>query len=197
MASIATKLLTSLAAAFVAAGATSAESEVRAADLLQTAQVTANRLTACPATADDLVGDATLRILQRHPEAFEVTEGWHGYVRQCIRNAFKDDLRRRSWTRHGSDLAGSSLHGEEGQGNVLDDGLAPLEYEDPAEALGIEEFRSGLASAECEVLDRLLRGQRERQIAQALARTRHDVRASLQRLRRAAERAFDASDGDF
>jgi len=196
MASFTSKLITSLAAAFVAAGATSAESEVRAADLLQTAQVTANRLTACPATADDLVGDATLRLLQRHPEAFEATEGWHGYVRQCIRNAFKDDLRRRSWTRHGSDLAASDLDGDQAQRNVLDDGLAPLEFEDPAEALGIEEFRSGLAPTEREVLDRLLLGQRERQIAQDLGRTRHDVRASLQHLRRAAERVFDASDGD-
>ena len=197
MASIASKLLTGLAAAFVTAGATSSESEARAAELLQTAQVTADRLTACPATADDLVGDATLRILQRHPEAFEEAEGWHAYVRQCIRNAFKDDLRRRSWTRHEADLAGSDLDGDEAQGSVFDYGLAPLEYEDAAEALGIEEFRSGLAPAEREVLNRLLLGQRERQIAQDLARTRHDVRASLQRLRRAAERVFDASDGDF
>lgn len=182
------KLISSLAAACVAAGPATAAPEARAADLLQTAQVTAERLTSCPATADDLVGDATLRILQRHPEAFRETEGWHGYVRQSIRNAFRDELRRGRWARRTSDLLGDDSLG-------FEDSLPSLAPEDESEELVVEEFRAGLAPAERDVLDQLMLGHCERQIAGALDRTRHDVRTSLQRIRHAAEVTFRLDEG--
>lgn len=189
MSSAAGKLITGLAAAFAVAGSTTAASEARAAEILQTAQMTAERLTSCPATADDLVGDATLRILQKHPEAFEETKGWHGYVRQSIRNAFRDELRRRGWTQNVTDLECGG-----GLADWLEGGMAPFEQDDVAGALVIEEFRSILAPAEREVLDGLLLGHRERQLAEELGRTRHDIRASLRRLRHAAEPAQGAED---
>lgn len=185
MASRTARILSSLAALCAAAGLPSALPESGATELLQTAQATADRIADSPAAADDLVGDVTLRILERHPEAFDDPDGWRGYVRQCVRNAYRDELRRRGRLWHVTDLDAD----EDGE-HETDLSFAALAVGDDLDAVAVGEFRDRLAPPEREVLDLLERGYRDRFIAESLQRTRHDVRTSQLRIRRAAERVF-------
>jgi RNA polymerase sigma factor (sigma-70 family) len=182
MASPVTKLLSSLAAVCAAAGPASAVPEASAAELLRVAQRTADRISTCPATADDLVGEATLRLLERRPDVFQ-GEGRDRYVRQTIRNAYRDELRRKRRLRR---LDGTD---EDEPAGGLAATLAPVSDEGPDEVL-VADFRDRLDARDRDVLELVERGLRERDVAAELGRTRHDVRASLQRLRRAAERTF-------
>ena len=182
MASPVGKLLSSLAAVCAAAGSASAVTETSAAGLLRVAQASADRISSCPATADDLVGEATLRFLERRPDVFDA-EGRDRYVRRSIRNAYRDELRRRKRIRFLDGVDEDEPAGE------LASALAPV-IDDGREEVAIEDFRDRLDPEEREVLDLFEKGVRERGAAALLGRTRHDVRASLQRLRRAAERTF-------
>ena len=179
MSTFTNRFLTSLAAVCAATGGASAvETEQGAAALLRTATEAASRMTSCPASADDLVGEAALRILLRDRKA--ARNG--SYVRRCLRNALIDDQRKRGRMRF--------LEEPEEDPETL----AGTVESDLESATELDEFRAGLAPGERQVLDLLEEGHRDRAIAEETGRTRHDVRQSVARIREAAERYFGPED---
>ena len=175
------RLLAGVAAVCATAAASYAVPDATARDFLREAESLAGRLTRCPSTADDLVGQTALKLLSRHEEVLRDTTaaGRSGYIHRCVENAHRDDLRRQSRLRPISELG--------------DDGQQAFENrwtEDVASELEVEEFRSLLATDDREVLELVEQGHKERQIAERTDRTRHSVRCSMDRIRRAASTYF-------
>jgi len=184
MASLTLKLLSSLAAAIAAGSPAAALPEAQALELLSTARTVAERLTDCPATADDLVGETARKIVERRP-GLVGAEGWRGYVRQAVRNAYRDELRR------GGRRRITSLEDDGDQGDPLDRIAVETGSAGAfAEELAVEEFRESFDALEREVLELLVEGLSDRAIAEQLGQTRHAVRKSVERIRREAERVF-------
>jgi len=187
MTSLRNKMLTSLAAVCAAAGLAGTTVEANAAELLCSARASAVQLTPCLATAEDLASRATLRLLERHPEALGEAEAWGGYLRRSVHNAFYDERRRQSRSR----VAAHGQLDDRDDEDALDE-LAPSCAAVGPELAVVEEFRERLSARDREVLDLLMEGHSDRSIAELERRTRHDVRSSVERIRRAAEHHFGA-----
>ncbi len=185
MVSLRRKLITSLAAVCAAAGVPSAVVEANAAELLRSAQASAEQLTSCPATADDLASGAALRLLELHPEALVDAESWGGYLRRSVRNAFCDERRRHDRSR----LATPGEVDGESEPGTVPESVATIEAEGPATAM-VEEFRERLSTPDREVFDLLVEGHSDRRIAEHTRRSRHEVRSSVGRIRSTAEHCF-------
>lgn len=184
-------MLTSLAAVCAAAGLAGTTVEANAAELLCSARASAVQLTPCLATAEDLASQATLRLLERHPEALGEAEAWGGYLRRSVHNAFYDEQRRQGRSRIAA-LAGLDERAEEDA--LLE--LAPVCEAEGPELAVVEEFRERLSAPDREVLDLLVEGHSDRAIAELERCTRHDVRSSVERIRRTAERHFGVVAGE-
>ncbi|MEM7309251.1 MAG: hypothetical protein AAF682_21380 [Planctomycetota bacterium] len=183
MASLTLKLLSSLAAVCATAGGTSASPEAYARELLRIARSEAAQLTACGPSAEDAAVEAAVRILQRHADVLQAPEGRkRSYVKASVRNALRDEQRKRSRTRDFSDLT-------EDDGPLLQV-EAPASFFEAPSGVEVEEFRDGLSDLDQQVLRHLEQGDRERGIAELTGHTRHEVRRSLARIRRSAERYF-------
>lgn len=180
MATLKTTLLTSLAALCAAAGSPQVSADY-AEVLLRTAQSAANQLSPCPASADDVVGATALRILRSHGDVLE-REGAQraGYIKKSVRNALRDELRRRRRMQPLADLEPGAEALLERSGGA----------EEGVGAAVVAEFRDSLPPADREVLALLEEGCVDRGIAERLNRTRHDVRGSVERIRRSAEQYF-------
>ena len=181
MTSLPQRLFATVAAVCATAAVTCAVPEVCAREFLAEATVLANRLTRCPAAADDLVGESALRLLAGHDDILREDDKGRrrGYVRRCLENALRDELRRRARLRPVTDLT-----------DEAGPGFERAVTKNVATELQIEEFRAGLEPDDGEVLALLEDELTERQIAARLGRTRHSVRCSIDRLRNAATRYF-------
>ncbi len=181
MSSLPRRLLAGVAAVCATAAASYAVPEATARDFLREAESLASRHTRCPSTADDLVGRTALKLLSRHEEVLREKDapGRSGYIHRCIENEHRDDMRRRSRIRPVSELGDDGQHAFES-----------CATDDVASELEVEEFRSLLSPADREVLELVEEGSKERRIANRTGRTRHGVRCSMERIRRAAEIYF-------
>jgi len=185
MKSISKRLLATLAAMCATAVATHAVPEARAQEFLEEATTVANRLCRCPATADDLVGETARKLLARHTDVLVGASDAErrAYVRRCVENTLRDELRKSSRRRPLADLdeIEPPFHAQ----------VAPP---DVAAELEIEEFLTYLTPEDREVLELMEEGVKERGIAARIDQTRHSVRRSMERIRHAANSYFFPSD---
>jgi len=176
------KLLTSLAALSVGA-LSSPEAEASSLALLDQAQRIAERLTPDRASAQDLVAETTIKLLQRRPGVvIDFGEDCGGYLRRSLVNSRRDQLRR--------DRVRPMVHESDlGEGDTLPEPWTVMDdAHNQAEA---QEFRAGIAAGDRPVFSLLEQGFSERQIAAKLGQTRHFVRSCLGRITQQALDYFD------
>ena len=105
-------------AVLAAASAPAHAEEAAAEELVRTAQRTASSLTRCQAAADDLASQIALRVWSRHREVLGKAK-LRQYVEACVRNAWRDQLRRGRRSSVFSELA---LEGEPTGDRLTPDG---------------------------------------------------------------------------
>ncbi len=173
-------LLPELVSLLALLGTARADAGAEASEVLRVANEAASRVTTCPATADDLGAEATLRFLRKRRTARAGESGTAGYVRRIVDNVRRDWLRRQGRVQSFSEIDASRLERAEpsdGRGN-------------PAEVAEVAEFVAGLRPDERRVLELLIEGLGEREIADRTGYTRHAVRALIHRIRSRASEFF-------
>lgn len=173
-------LLPELVSLLALLGTARADAGTEASEVLRIANEAASRVTTCPATADDLGAEATMRFLRTRRGWRAGESGQAGYVRRTVDNVRRDWLRRCGRVQAFSDIDASRLELAErsdGRGN-------------PAEAAEVAEFVARLKPDERRVLELLIEGLGEREIAVRTGNTRHAVRALMRRIRGQASEYF-------
>ena len=158
-----------------------AHADTGASEVLRLANVAASRVTTCQATADDLGAEAAMRFLRTHRGVPEGDSNPAGYIRRIVDNLRRDWLRRESRVLAFSEIDAPHLELAAGTSS----------RGDPAEAAEVAEFVAGLEPHEREILELMIEGLGEREIALGTGNTRHGVRAMMRGIRAHASEYFD------
>lgn len=177
------KLLSSALGLLALAGP--ARADLAAGEVLRLANAAATRVTSCPATADDLGAEATLRFLAATGGVPADRPAREAYLRRLVVNLRRDWLRK-----EGRVQALDGIDSSPAEGLDRRSGL-----EDPVEAAEVAEFVAHLKPEEREVLESMKEGLTEREIAREVGSTRHSVRTIVQRIRSRASEFFGMPEG--